>query len=325
MPRTIADLAAGTLIYIDETESGVTTHVPYIYLGQDENGKARVLRKYMTGTRRMHSSSVASYNGCEMDVWLEDASAGFLSRFDAATRNALENTTIYYSDYNQSGDSSVQYLSIARKAFLLSYKEVGFGGDETGTSFLPALKTFYNTASDNTARIGKMTNESAVNWWLRSGSSASQFRGVNHSGAAGNYNASSLSYYARPALSFAAATSVSDEGADEIFLLPDGRRTWWDLAFKVSLGQTAQMPKQCRLFVPNTLTANSVMTAKVCNNYGDVAPTWVSCQNGAVAEFGTSKTAEHWELGVQVEAQAAHSGEAIGEPAMIVEFEGVGT
>lgn len=325
MSRMIADLTAGTLIYIDETESGVTTHVPYIYLGQDENGKARVLRKYATGSKRMHSSNMASYNGCEMDVWLEDASAGFLSRFDAATQNAMENTSIYYSDYNQSVDGTVQYLSIARKAFLLSYKEVGFGGPETGTDFLPALKTFYDTASDATARIGRTTSESADFWWLRSGSSASQFRLVNYNGTASYSNAPLTNVYARPALSFAAATSVSDEGADEIFLLPDGRRTWWDVGFSVSLGQTAQMPKQGKLFVPNTLTANSVMTAKVCNNYGDVAPTWVSCQNGAVAEFGTSKTAEHWELGVQVEAQAAHSGEAVGEPAMIVEFEGAGT
>ena len=325
MPRTIADLTAGTLIYIDETESGVTTHVPYIYLGQDENGKARVLRKYVTGAKRMHSSNVASYNGCEMDVWLEGASTGFLSRFDAATRNALENTTLWYSDYNQSGDGTVQYLSIARKAFLLSYKEVGFGGSETGTDFLPALKTFYDTASAATARIGRATSESAVFWWLRSGSSASQFRFVLHSGAPDNHNASITSDYARPALSFAAATSVSDEGADEIFLLPDGRKTWWDLVFAVSLGQTTQMPKQGRLFVPNTLTANSVMTAKVCNNYGDTTPTWVNCQNGAVAEFGTSKTAEHWELGVQITAQTAHSGETVGEPTMIVEFEEAGT
>ena len=75
MSRTIADLTAGTEIYIDELASDGETidHVPYIYLGVDESGNARVLRKNVLEgvAQRMNDVDVASYDGCEKDVELQ--------------------------------------------------------------------------------------------------------------------------------------------------------------------------------------------------------------------------------------------------------------
>lgn len=320
MSRTISQLSAGTLIYIDETISGNTVHTPYIYLGLDDNGNACVLRQYAAIKKRMHSSNVASYNGCEADLWLEDTSAGFLSRFDAATINALVNTTIKYVDYNQSGDGTAQVLSIARRCFLLSYSEEGYGNDAAGnegSSFLPALQTFTGKTG-SAARITYDETDTAVSAWVRSARSAENFRNVGTGGSASNGSATSAVNWLRPALSVAAATLVSDEGADSIFLLPDGRITTWNIDATVSLGETQNRPSKCKLLVPHGNFAT--LTLQVCNNYGDAAPTWVNCADGGVAEFGTTKTGESWELGVKIHAEANVPGEAIGEPAMIVEF-----
>lgn len=319
MPRTIADLTEGTEIYIEETVSGVTTHTPYIYLGIDEDGKARVLRKYCLGTKRMHSSNSANYDGCEMDLFLENTSTGFLSRFDAATINALATTTIKYTDYVT--DSAGIVNSVARRCFLLSYSEMGYGnaalGNE-GRSYQNALNVATGKTGNN-AKIGRTSNESAVYSWMRSGNSAAQFRFVFSSGSASTNNASSSSnMYYRPALSVAPATSVSDEGADYISLLPSGGVTSWGIRATMSLGKSTVMPKKCKLMIPadNFVTFN----AWVCNNYGDANPTWVSCRNNGVARFGTSKTAEDWELGVKIEAASSEIYHTIGEPAMIVEY-----
>ena len=321
MSRTLADLTPGTLVYIDETISGTTNHEPYIYLGIDDYGKARVLRKYCNASKRMHSSNVASYSGCEADVYLEDETTGFLSRFDSAILNALEYTTIGYTDYNSNGQGTIQLVTITRRCFLLSYTEFGWSATSAGSegkSFLSALKAFYGMSTDNTARIPRKSDETAVNAWVRSGSSATQFRLVYTSGTANSNNATNSNYWLRPALSFAPATIVSDEGAESIFLLPDGRVTTWNIEATMSLGVTDEQPKQCKLVVP-TETFQTV-NLWVCNNYGDDSPTWVSCSNGGVATFGTSKTADNWELGVKIEALSNVPGRKIGEPAMIVKY-----
>lgn len=320
MSRTIADLTPGTVVWVDETISGVTEHTPYYYLGLDESGNARLLRQYAAVAKRMHSSNVASYDGCEADLWLEDETSGFLSRFDAATLAALNNTSIKYVDYNQSG--TAQVISIARRCFLLSYSEEGYGNDPAGNegqSYLDALKAATGKTDANQARIGYQANGTAVYVCMRSAFSAAYFRGVNSGGSASSLAATYGSSWLRPALSVAPATSVSDAGADAIFLLPDGRKTYWGIEATMSLGKTAKRPKQCKLTVPHD--SFTVLSAQVCNNYGDATPTWINCADGGVAQLGTTKTAQDWELGVKIHAEAPAAGRTIGEPSMIVEFE----
>lgn len=321
MSRPIEELAAGSGIWVYETLSGTPTPVEYIYLGVDDNGNPRLLRKFCNVQKRMNATNVASYNGCEADVYLDTDGSGFLTRFDEDTLAALQATTIKYTDYNQSGDGTAQVISIARRCFPLSYYEVGYGGPEGGKNFLSALQTYYNTTSANTARIPMQSSGTAVGAWLRSAYSNSRFRMVVDSGSASYSYASGTNYWLRPALSVAPATSVSDAGVDEIFLLPDSHRTFWAIDFSASLGKTENRPNKGKLFVPNDFGANDTLTAQVCNNFGDASPTWVNCENEGTATFGTEKTASDWEVGVKIHAETSAPKKMVFEPAMIVETE----
>ena len=314
--RYISQLTPGCAVYVDE--NGV--HTPYIYLGLDGSGNARLLRHYAVVAKRMHSANVAHYDGCEADLWMEDEQTGFLSRFDAATINALEPTTICMSDYTLNEGGTVEYPEITRRCMALSYKELGYGGSETDVSFLAALQTYYDTTNANTARIGRSSDETAVSWWMRSGFSASQFRYVYNLGASFS-NATYGGYWQRPAISVAPATIVSDEGADSIFLLPEGRRTYWEINATALLGSSAQRPKKAKLMIAETSITEA--TYQVSNNAKDANPVWVNCQNGGVCDLAnTSKETTDYELGVKIHAKASVYNGHVGEPVLIVEKEG---
>ena len=314
--RYISQLTPGCAVYVDE--NGV--HTPYIYLGLDGSGNARLLRHYAVVAKRMHSANVAHYDGCEADLWMENEQTGFLSRFDAATINALEPTTICMSDYTLNEGGTVEYPEITRRCMALSYKELGYGGSETDVSFLAALQTYYDTTNANTARIGRSSDETAVVWWMRSGFSASQFRFVGYIGLAG-YNFATYGGWQRPAISVAPATIVSDEGADSIFLLPEGRRTYWEIQATALLGSSAQRPKKAKLMIAETSITEA--TYQVSNNAKDANPVWVNCQNGGVCDLAnTSKETTDYELGVKIHAKASVYNGRVGEPVLIVEKEG---
>ena len=316
MSRIISDLAAGTMVYVDENE----VHTPYIYLGLNDNGDAVLLRQYAVQAKRMHSSNVASYAGCEMDVWLENETDGFLSRFDAATINALQSTAIKYVDYNQNEEKTSQVLQISRRCFLLSYSEEGYGDNPAGnegSSFLPALEAFYETTNANTARITRDASGNAVGAWVRSADSVSRFRVVNTGGNAGNYYATNTSSWSRPALSVAPATIVSDEGADAIFLLPDGRRTTWNVEMDMLVGECSGRPVRAQVALD--MSDITSYTVQVCNNYGDTTPVWVTVPHGEVASLtNEQKTTDKWKVGIKISAAGNTTNSYIGEPTVIV-------
>lgn len=229
MSRTISDLSVGSLIYIDEIYDGEITHVPYIYLGIDENGNARVLRQYtLSEGGTLNNTNISCYAGCQIDSMLEDRSNGFLSRFNMATYNALADTLIKYSDYTDSNDGGGIISQVRRKCFLLSYSELGYGDSAAGNegkSYIEALATFYDTSDTNYARITKKEENNIVTAWTRSAfgivDSACQFYFVNTDGSSKTrYAEASGTVFYRPALSFIATTPISDEGSNEIFLLP---------------------------------------------------------------------------------------------------------
>ena len=251
MPRTIADLTAGQIIYLDETIDGVLSHVPYIYLGQDESGNCIILREAVAIQKRMHSANVAVYDGCEADVWLEDEDAGYLSRFDAATRAALVSTQIKCNSIT-TGEIGV----IARRCFLLSYTELGYATTpDEGVSYLAALQTAIGKTGNN-ARIAYNSAAAAVSWWLRSAISETQFRYVSTNGSASSRNATVTSFWLRPALSVAPATIVSDEGEDTIYLLPDSAKTYREVDAVVYVGSSDKRPKRARALVEAAKKAN---------------------------------------------------------------------
>lgn len=314
MSRTIAELTAGEKVYLDETIDGVLSHVPYIYLGQDDSGNCIILREAVAIQKRMHSANVAVYDGCEADVWLEDEDAGYLSRFDAATRAALVSTQIKCNSIT-TGEIGV----IARRCFLLSYTELGYATTpDEGVSYLAALQTATGKTGNN-ARIAYNSAAAAVYCWLRSASSGTRFRCVNINGGAGSFNATDTGIWMRPALSVAPATIVSDGTEDTIYLLPDSAKTYREVDAVVYVGSSDKRPKRARVMV-NAVNCTSLQL-RVSNNAKDASPTWVSVTNGGTADLpNTTKTTDAWELGVKIYATSGGRAE-IGEPVVIAEME----
>lgn len=313
MSRTIAELTAGEKVYLDETVDGELSHVPYIYLGQDESGNCIILREVAAIAKRMHSSNVAVYDGCEADLWLEDEDAGYLSRFDAATRAALVSTQIKCNSIT-TGEIGV----IARRCFLLSYTELGYATTpDEGASYLAALQEATGKTGNN-ARIAYNSAAAVVNWWLRSENSETQFRIVYTYGGVGSYDAASA-YRLRPALSVAPATIVSDGTEDTIYLLPDSSKLYREIDATIYCGSSTARPKKARAIVPATNC--SLFELQISNNAKDDSPIWVPAENNVAVDLSNdTKTTTDWELGVKIYAQS--SGKAlIGEPVVIVETE----
>ena len=314
MSRTIADLTAGTIIYLDETVDGTLSHVPFIYLGQDDSGNCRILRQYAAVAQKMNSTNETTYDGCLADTWLNNETDGYLSRFDGATRLSFVATQI---KINSISTSTVG--TIARRCFLLSESEVGnTTTPDEGTSILDVLKTVANTTNANTARIAYNESLSAVYWWLRSAASETQFRSVGSSGNVNSYSATSA-YWLRPALSVAPATIVSDQGEDTIYLLPDSTKSYREINATVYCGSSTARPKKARAIVPAENC--SLLELQISNNAKDDTPVWVSAQNNVAVDLSnTTKTTENWEIGVKIYAQSG--GKAlIGEPIVIAEME----
>ena len=119
----------------------------------------------------------------------------------------------------------------------------------------------------------------------------------------------------------AAATIVSDEGADSIFLLPEGRRTYWTINAICKVGESVNRPKKAKLIVPEyNIQAASY---QVSNNAGDASPAWVDCDNNDVCDLNNeSKETTNFELAVKINAQASTHDGNVGEPILIVETEG---
>lgn len=315
MSRTIAELTAGTKIYLDETVDGVLSHVPYIYLGQDDSGNCRILRQYAAIAQKMNSTNETTYDGCLADTWLNNETDGYLSRFDDATKLSLVATQI---KINSISTSSVGI--IARRCFLLSESEVGnVTTPDEGSSILDVLNAVANTTNANTARIAYNESLSSVYWWLRSAASRTRFRGVNINGKVVGNIATYDTYWLRPALSVAPATIVSDQGEDTIYLLPDSAKTYREVDAVVYVGSSDKRPKRARVMV-NAVNCTSLQL-RVSNNAKDASPTWVSVTNGGTADLpNTIKTTDAWELGVKIYATSGGRAE-IGEPVVIAETE----
>ena len=314
MSRTIADLTAGQIIYLDETVDGTLSHVPFIYLGQDDSGNCRILRQYAAVSKQMNSKSETTYDGCLADTWLNNETNGYLSRFDDATKLSLVATQI---KINSISTSSVGI--IARRCFLLSESEVGnVTTPDEGSSILDVLKAVANTTQATTARTAYNESLSSVSWWLRSAASETQFRRVYDGGGVGGINAAGT-YWLRPALSVAPATIVSDEGEDTIYLLPDSSKLYREIDATIYCGSSTARPKKARAIVPATNC--SLFELQISNNAKDDSPIWVSAENNVAVDLSNdTKTTTDWELGVKIYAQS--SGKAlIGEPVVIVETE----
>ena len=214
----ISTVTPGTSVLLNETVNGVTKLKPWIYLGLDESGNARLYREKADDEPKSMSINAASgrcdYIDSNIDLYLTDETTGFLSRFDTATLNALAATSIKYIDYVSIGTNTGTITTISRKCFLPSYSEMGFGDDPVGNegqSYLSVLKTYYENNSDNTVRACKTEERISVMVWLRSefdnGTATTRYRGLSNNGGITFTPASNL-LYVRPMISLDPNTLV---------------------------------------------------------------------------------------------------------------------
>ena len=312
MARKIETISLDEVLCYDETVGGVTTTVRYLPLRKDADGVV-LLRDEVLDGRRINATNDATYIGSEMDTWLNDAAAGYLSRFDAKMRAAIIPTAIKVKPPDA---DAVQ--EIARSVYLLSESEVGSGTVAEGDSMLDALKAHKGVTDANKARIALNSAGSASYWWLRSAGSASQTRYVG-SGGSVNSSSASLSYCPRPAFKVANATMVSDGTEDTIYILPDAGRLYREMQFTAYCGQTDKRPKKARVQVD--ITNATTYDMYVSNNAKDANPTWVACAPDQVVVLGnTTKETDKWEIGVKVYAQSGGRA-TCSEPVVIVETE----
>lgn len=168
--QTIGSLTAGTEVTV--MESNVAK--PWIYLGKDSDDNCILMRKNSYGTKPMNSTSmtVMDYDGTTMDTWL---TGSYLTRFTERLVANLSQRDITMSVWNTE-TSTISVKTISRAVYLPSMFELGFGninGSEDGTSYLPVLKSFYGTTTDNTARIANDDSGTAIHYWSRTASNRS--------------------------------------------------------------------------------------------------------------------------------------------------------
>ena len=312
MARKIETISLDEVLYYDETIGGVKTTVRYLPLRKDADGVV-LLRDTVLDGRRINVTNDATYIGSEMDQWLNDVTAGYLSYFDDKMRAAIIPTTIKAKPPDT---DTVQ--EIARSVYLLSESEVGSGTVAEGDSMLDALKAHKGVTDANKAQIALNSAGSASIWWLRSAGSASQMRYVGSSGYVYSGNASSYNC-PRPAFKVANATMVSDGTEGTIYILPDAGRLYREMQFTAYCGQTDNRPKKARVQVD--ITNATTYDMYVSNNAKDANPTWVACAPDQVVVLGnTTKETDKWEIGVKVYVQSGGRA-TCSEPVVIVETE----
>lgn len=192
---TFEDIPAGSLF---KTSSAST--IEYIFLGI-AYGNAIILRERTVGSAIKIASS-AAYPATYVDSLLDKYFSNDLyNAYGDSMRSLMADSTISCVTYNGSVSSTE---TITRKIFALSEAEVS-------TTFINALKAYYNTTAGNTARIAKKADGTAVAWWLRDARTAgsqAQIKIVTSSGSVSHTGENAGSTYARAAISMVKSTPL---------------------------------------------------------------------------------------------------------------------
>lgn len=312
MARPISKIELTEVLHYEETINGTTKTVAYWPVRKDADGVVLLRQHVLDEQRKMNATAEATYIDSLMDVWLNDASGGYLSYFDEKMRACIIPSSIKIKPYN-----SDTVTEIARQVYLLSESEVTTGGVE-GESILPMLKVHSGQTNDNGARKAYTDAGKEEYWWLRSAGSSSTFFYVRNNGTVYTFAANSTNT-ARPVFKVANATLVSDKTADTIYILPDASKPYRELSFTAFLGSTEKRPKRAKVQV--SFAGATAQTIQISNNAKDANPAWVPCNVDEVVELpNAEKTTALWELGVKIYAKS--EGRATcGEPVAIVETE----
>ena len=288
----ISNIALGKVIKVPK--NGVDTD--FLVAKRDEQGTV-LLELVCSEQKRMHSENVSNYSGCEMDLYLQDETTGYLSQFSDAVKSCIVARNITTFNY---GDTDP--TTISRKAFVPSRGDLDAMDPTTlepdaANGMLRCFYEHYSTTQNaNEIRKGYNSLNSAVSWWLRSPYSTTNFYYVNNNGVLNYGSASYTGSWLRAALNVANATLVVAEG-DTLRLNPEGL-SYYPVEFDFKIGESIARPR----FVAVQYNEENLYDVKVeiCNNYGDEEPVWQDATSQDQIELlNTSKETANWQIGIR--------------------------
>lgn len=154
----LADIAASdaaTEQILMLPESGVPVKFILLKHNYEDSGASLVCRKDLNDTRQWDSNN-NDYATSDIDAWLNGT---YLDIVDAGIRSQIAAVNIKSS----TGNGTYNVRDLSRKAFLLSYTEVGFSENSRAKIEGTALPYFGSSAR----RIANYRGSPAY-WWLRS-------------------------------------------------------------------------------------------------------------------------------------------------------------
>lgn len=194
---------SNNLIYVLENDS----YIPFIVLTNNYNGQTLLLRYNILNEQMRISDYYSSYEGCEIDEFLNSTYMNRLS----SIKDSIVESSILITDEASLGLSGSTTKSISRHVFLLSLNEIDAKGlSNEGT----AIEYF----KDENNRLAYSDDNVLISWWLRTpdtwGSSITYTMGENNK--IGSTNSSDPNGV-RPA--FCVSPSLAIEASDDI--IPD--------------------------------------------------------------------------------------------------------
>ena len=207
MSQYITNLPVGSLVNLIENRSGTKYLTPFLIIATGSGNpygsdKVLCLRYRASNQTRFDASNSVLYDGSTIDTWLTDT---YMTRFDAATKNCIATSTVKNRNILLNQD-----YTLARKAFILSYNEIGghVSSDPSTTISNIPMSTLITAYDDTGANLRS--------WWFRTPATTSALYYIRNRGtfvdiSTEEGNPRQFQHSARPALNLYASCKVSSE------------------------------------------------------------------------------------------------------------------
>jgi len=200
----------GYTVYIDEKDS----NIPYLVLSNSYDGNCLLLREHLMDEGcifNLFDGSGSFYSGTYIDEYLNNE---YLSLLPDKLQSLICDSNVEITAKESIGNNGRDITTISRKAFILSYTEVGMIYSRTNLTEGVAISYF----DSKERRIAYRANGEPGSWWLRTPNTA-QLTVVNavtkdgNVGLGGIYSISSDGYYyngLRPAFCLPCDTKIDN-------------------------------------------------------------------------------------------------------------------
>lgn len=144
---------------------------------------------------QIQSTNIPYYEDGILDLYLNNYEDGYCNNFDDYITSKLLNRRIQMYRY----DRNPNYYVINRFCYLFM---------TISESYINVLKKYYNTSSDNIARIAKDSNDTARDWWRGSQTSKYKISFVSVNGYVSKSDNANEYHYVRPIINLSGNTKT---------------------------------------------------------------------------------------------------------------------